>query len=45
MDEFVEIVKKVINNPRIYQINMNQYSWKNKAEEFERVLTDVIEHH
>jgi len=45
MDEFVEIVKKVIDNPRTYQIDMDRYSWKSKAEEFERVLTDVIEHH
>jgi hypothetical protein len=31
-----------MDDPRTYQIDVDEYSWKNKAEEFERVLNEVI---
>jgi len=40
--EFVMQIKNIIENPKTYDINMEKYSWKNKAEEFEEVLRDVI---
>ena len=41
-DEFVEEIKKVMDNPRTYRIEMEEYSWKSKAREFEDLLEEVI---
>jgi len=41
MDEFVERVKDIMENPRTYQIDVDEYSWKKKAEEMEGVLEEV----
>ena len=42
-EEFVTQIKYIIENPKTYNINMENYSWKNKAEEFEEVLNNVID--
>lgn len=41
-DELVEEIKKVMDNPRTYRIEMEEYSWKSKAREFEDLLEEVI---
>ena len=42
MKEFVDVVKRIMDDPRTYPVEVGGYSWKNKAEEFERVLNEVI---
>jgi glycosyltransferase involved in cell wall biosynthesis len=41
-DEFVEEIKKIMDNPRTYRIEMEEYSWKSKAREFEDLLEGVV---
>ena len=41
-DEFVEEIRKVMDNPRTYRIEMEEYSWKSKAREFEGLLEGVV---
>jgi len=43
--EFITQIKYIIDNPKTYNINIERYSWKNKAVEFEEVLRDVIGSH
>jgi len=43
--EFITQIRYIIDNPKTYNINMEKYSWKNKAAEFEEVLRDVIGNH
>lgn len=40
--EFVMQIKNIIENPKTYDINMEKYSWKNKAKELEGILSDVV---
>ena len=42
MKEFVEVVKRIMDDSRTYPVEVSGYSWKNKAEEMERVLEDVV---
>ncbi|MEA3457750.1 MAG: glycosyltransferase, partial [Candidatus Thermoplasmatota archaeon] len=42
MQEFVEAVKKIMDDPRTYPVEVSGYSWKNKAEEMEKVLNEVV---
>ena len=42
MQEFVGVVKRIMNDPRTYPVEVSGYSWKNKAEEMERVLNEVV---
>jgi len=42
MREFVEVVKRIMDDPRAYPVEVGGYSWKNKAEEMERVLNEVV---
>ena len=42
MTEFVEAVKRIMDDPRTYPVEVSGYSWKNKAEEFEKVLDEVV---
>ena len=42
MKEFVEMVKRIMGGARTYPVEVSGYSWKNKAEEFERVLEEVV---
>jgi hypothetical protein len=37
-DEFVAQVKTLIDNPAIFHINLEKYSWKEKARQFETLL-------
>ena len=41
MKEFVEVMKRIMDDPRTYPVEVSGYSWKNKAEEMERVLEEV----
>ena len=41
-DEFVEGIKRVMDNPRAYRIDVDGYSWKSKAREFEGLLEGVV---
>ena len=43
--EFITRIRYIIDNPKTYNINMEKYSWKKKAAEFEEVLRDVIGSH
>jgi len=40
-EEVTEVVKRIVDDPREYPVEVGGYSWKNKAEEFERVLDEV----
>jgi glycosyltransferase involved in cell wall biosynthesis len=42
VDEFVVEIKKVMDNPRTYRIEMEEYSWKSKARELEDLLEEVL---
>ena len=42
MKEFVEAVKRIMDNPMTYPVEVGGYSWKNKAEELEKVLYEVV---
>ena len=41
-DEYIEQIKTLMNTPRTFAINLEKYSWKEKAREFEAVLSSVI---
>ncbi len=40
--EFIEGIKKIMDNPRTYRIDVEKYSWKSGARAFEDLLEDVI---
>jgi glycosyltransferase involved in cell wall biosynthesis len=42
-EEFVDKVKYIMNNPRKYEMDVNEYSWKRKARELESLLQELIE--
>ncbi len=42
MKEFVGAVKRIVDDPRTYPVEVSGYSWKNKAEEMEKVLEEVV---
>jgi len=41
-DEFIAHIKKFIDNPVIYSINLEKYSWKEKARQFEELIHKTI---
>ena len=41
-EEFVDKVNYIMNNPRKYEMDVNEYSWKRKARELESVLQELI---
>ena len=41
--EFLEKTKKIMDNPRLYDVNVEDYSWKGKAAELETVLNELIQ--
>jgi glycosyltransferase involved in cell wall biosynthesis len=41
-EEFVGKVKYIMANPRKYKMDVNEYSWKRKAEELESLLQELI---
>lgn len=40
-DEFVAQVKTLMDNPRTFHINLEKYSWKEKARQFEDILENL----
>ena len=40
--EFMEKTKEIMDNPRVYDVNVEDYSWKGKAAEVETVLSELI---
>lgn len=40
-EEFVDKVKYIMANPRKYEMDVSEYSWKRKAEEIEKLLEEV----
>jgi len=41
--QFIEQVKHIMDNPRTYTIDVEKYSWQNKAKEFEQLMEEVIQ--
>lgn len=41
-EEFVDKVKYIMANPRKYEMDINEYSWKRKAKDFESLLQELI---
>jgi len=41
--EFVDRIKYIMNNPKKYEMDVNEYSWKRKAKELETLLQELIE--
>jgi len=41
-EEFVERVEYIMDNPRKYEMDVNENSWKRKAGEFESLLQELI---
>lgn len=42
-DDFVEVVKGLIEHPQKFKVDCDGYSWKHRAEEFEKVLSGLVE--
>lgn len=42
-EEFVDKVKYIMANPRKYEMDVSEYSWKRKAKELESLLQELIE--
>jgi glycosyltransferase involved in cell wall biosynthesis len=40
-EEFVTRVKTIMDNPETYHIDLEKYSWKEKAREFEEILMNL----
>ncbi len=40
--EFMEKTMEIMDNPRVYDVNVEDYSWKGKAAEVETVLSELI---
>ncbi len=41
-DEYIGQVQSLIKNPRTFDINLEKYSWKEKARQFEALLTTLV---
>jgi phosphatidyl-myo-inositol dimannoside synthase len=41
-EEFLKQITLLMNNPRIFDINLEKYSWKEKAEQFEELLNSLV---
>jgi glycosyltransferase involved in cell wall biosynthesis len=41
-EEYIERIKEIMKYPRTYTINLEEYSWKEKARQFERLLYDIV---
>jgi hypothetical protein len=40
-DEFVALVKNLMEHPATFQINLENYSWKEKARQFEAIFSGL----
>jgi glycosyltransferase involved in cell wall biosynthesis len=41
-EEYIAQVKSLMKNPRTFNINLEDYSWKEKAQQFEALLYDLV---
>jgi glycosyltransferase involved in cell wall biosynthesis len=41
-NEFIDIIKNLMANPETESINLEEYSWKEKARQFEEIMRTVI---
>jgi phosphatidyl-myo-inositol dimannoside synthase len=41
-DEYIDQIKTLIKKPGVYDINLESYSWKEKARQFETVLKSLV---
>ncbi len=41
-DEFIRKIKRIMDDPRTYRIDVRKYSWQSKAREFEVFLKNII---
>ena len=41
-DEFIREIKRIMDDPRAYRIDVRKYSWQSKAREFEVFLKNII---
>ena len=41
--EFIEKAKYIMDNPRVYTIDVEKYSWQSKAKKFEGLLEELIQ--
>ncbi|MFV9677311.1 MAG: glycosyltransferase [Methanosarcinales archaeon] len=41
-NEFLEKTKEIMDDPKVYDVNVEDYSWKGKAAELETVLNELI---
>jgi len=41
-DEFITIIKRLMENPVTYSINLEKYSWKEKSRQFEDILNKTM---
>ena len=42
-NEFMEKTKEIMDNPRVYDVKVEDYSWKGKAAEFDTLLRELVE--
>jgi glycosyltransferase involved in cell wall biosynthesis len=41
-EEYISEIKSLMNNPVTFSINLENYSWKEKARQFETILKSII---
>ena len=41
--DFIEKVRYIMDNPREYKIDIEEYDWQNKAKEFEELLEELVQ--
>jgi glycosyltransferase involved in cell wall biosynthesis len=41
-DEYIDLIKKVMETRKTYAINLEKHSWKEKARQFEEILNGII---
>jgi glycosyltransferase involved in cell wall biosynthesis len=41
-EEYITEIKSVIDNPVTFSINLEEYSWKEKAHQFENLLQSIL---
>ena len=41
-EEYIAQIQSLMNNPRTFTINLETYSWKKKAGQFEELLKNLV---
>ena len=41
-DEYIAQIQSLMKNPGTFDINLDNYSWKEKARQFEALLKDLV---